>query len=71
MINGVEFGYRLPGTGWAEARVSDEAATVTLIASSLDDAPGVLLPAAAGTRRVEFPFPIGPLRTIRARLADG
>jgi hypothetical protein len=71
MINGVEFGYRLPGTGWAEARMSDEAAAVTLIASCLDDALGVLLPAVAGPRRMEFPFPIGPLRTIRARLAAG
>jgi hypothetical protein len=41
----VEFSYRLTGSGWAEARIADEQAWVTLPASYLSDALGVLLEA--------------------------
>jgi hypothetical protein len=44
-ITPVEFSYRLTGTGWAEARIADDSAWVTLTASYLEDALGVLLEA--------------------------
>lgn len=39
----MEFTYRLTGTGWAEARVSDQSSSATVTASYLEDALGVLL----------------------------
>lgn len=44
-ISCVEFAYRLTGTGWAEARLSDGSASATITASYLGDALGVLLEA--------------------------
>src|SRR4051794_38082323 len=41
----VDFAYRLTGTGWAQARVSDASSSVTITASYLTDALGVLLEA--------------------------
>jgi hypothetical protein len=41
----MDFTYRLVGTGWAEASISDGMATATITASYLEDALGVLLKA--------------------------
>jgi hypothetical protein len=41
----VEFAYRLTGTGWSEARLSDGDSSVTITASYLGDALGELLEA--------------------------
>lgn len=41
----VEFGYRLTGTGWSEARLTDGPSSVTITASYLGDAIGELLEA--------------------------
>lgn len=43
----MQFSYRLTGTGWAEARVSDEHHSVVLTASYLSDSLGELLLAIA------------------------
>ena len=44
-IMAVKVSYRLTGTGWAEARVADGSASVTITAPNLEDALGVLLEA--------------------------
>ena len=41
----MEFGYRLTGTGWSEARLEDGPSSVTITASYLGDALGELLAA--------------------------
>jgi hypothetical protein len=46
-ICAVEFTYRLTGTGWAEARLSDRSSSTTITASYLADALGDLLVAVA------------------------
>jgi hypothetical protein len=48
---GIDFSYRLIGSGWAEARIADETSSVEMTASYLTDALGDLLSALAALNR--------------------
>jgi hypothetical protein len=73
----VEFSYRLTGTGWAEALVSDGCASAAITASYLTDALGVLLEAVgsmldgAGEARCSWEEEPGEYRWLFERTGEG
>jgi hypothetical protein len=72
----VEFEYRLTGTGWAEARIADDASHAILTASYLSDALGDLLEAisllfgGASEVRCSWEEEPGEYRWIFVRIGD-